>query len=102
MAREGAKVAVTDLDDAQGKAVVEEIRAQGGEAAFWHLDVASEAEVRKVFGEVESRFGPITALVANAGISGGGNDALDGHGRGLSPARPKAGAPPGRRRPRRA
>jgi NAD(P)-dependent dehydrogenase (short-subunit alcohol dehydrogenase family) len=70
MAREGAKVAVTDLDDAQGKAVVEEVRAHGGEAAFWHLDVASEAEVRKLFGEVESRFGPITALVANAGISG--------------------------------
>ena len=55
MAREGAKVAVTDLDDAQGRAVVEEIRGQGGEAAFWHLDVASEAEVRKVFGEVEAR-----------------------------------------------
>jgi NAD(P)-dependent dehydrogenase (short-subunit alcohol dehydrogenase family) len=70
MAREGAKVAVTDLDEAQGASVAEEIRAQGGEAGFWRLDVASEAEVRKVFGEVEQRFGPVTALVANAGISG--------------------------------
>ncbi len=70
MAREGAMVAVTDLDDSQGMAVVKEIEAQGGKAAFWHLDVASEAAVRKVFGEVQERFGPITALVANAGISG--------------------------------
>jgi NAD(P)-dependent dehydrogenase (short-subunit alcohol dehydrogenase family) len=70
MAREGAKLAVTDLDDAQGAEVVEEIRSAGGEAAYWHLDVSIEAEVRKVFGEVEKRFGPITALVANAGISG--------------------------------
>lgn len=70
MAREGAKVAVTDLDEGQGASVAEEIRAQGGEAAFWRLDVASEAEVRKVFREVEKRFGPLTALVANAGISG--------------------------------
>jgi NAD(P)-dependent dehydrogenase (short-subunit alcohol dehydrogenase family) len=70
MAREGAKVAITDLDEAQGASVTEEIRAQGGEAAFWRLDVASEAEVRKVLGEVAQRYGPVTALVANAGISG--------------------------------
>ena len=70
MAREGAKLAVTDLDDAQGGEVVEQIRAAGGEAAYWHLDVSSEAAVRNVFGEVGKRFGPITALVANAGISG--------------------------------
>jgi NAD(P)-dependent dehydrogenase (short-subunit alcohol dehydrogenase family) len=70
MAREGAKVAVTDLDEAQGGAVAEEIRKANGEAAFWRLDVSSEAEVRKVFAEVESRFGPVTALVSNAGISG--------------------------------
>lgn len=70
MAREGAKIAVTDLEEAQGASVVEEIRGQGGDAAFWRLDVANEAEVRRVFGAVQGRFGPITVLVANAGISG--------------------------------
>jgi NAD(P)-dependent dehydrogenase (short-subunit alcohol dehydrogenase family) len=70
MAREGAKVAVTDLDDARGRAVVEEIRARGGEAGFWRLDVAEEAQVRAVFAEVEARFGAVTVLVNNAGISG--------------------------------
>jgi len=70
MAREGAKVAVTDVDEAQGTAVVEQIRKADGEAEFWRLDVSSEAEVRRVFAEVERRFGPVTALVSNAGISG--------------------------------
>ena len=35
MAREGGKVAVTDVEEARGASVVEEIRGQGGDAAFW-------------------------------------------------------------------
>jgi NAD(P)-dependent dehydrogenase (short-subunit alcohol dehydrogenase family) len=70
MAGEGAKVAVADLDDAQGRAVVEEIRKHEGEAEYWHLDVSDEAQGRKIFAEVERRFGPVTVLVNNAGISG--------------------------------
>lgn len=70
MAREGAKVAVTDVDDDAGKAVIEEIRKAGGEAEYWRLDVSKEAEVKRVFEETAKRFGPITALVSNAGIGG--------------------------------
>jgi NAD(P)-dependent dehydrogenase (short-subunit alcohol dehydrogenase family) len=70
MAREGARVAVADREDAAGKAVVAEIRAAGGEADYWHLDVAREPSVREAFAGVEARFGPVTALVNNAGISG--------------------------------
>lgn len=70
MARESAAVAVADLDDAEGQAVVEEIRSSGGTAGYWHLDVSDERQVREVFGDVERKLGPVTVLVNNAGISG--------------------------------
>lgn len=70
MAREGATVAVTDLEDDAGKQTVEEIRDAGGTADFWHLDVTREEQVREVFGGVEQRLGAINVLVNNAGISG--------------------------------
>lgn len=70
MASEGARVAVTDLDDGRGEAVAAAIRERGGQAAYWHLDVSDEAQVGRVFAEVRQRFGPITALINNAGIAG--------------------------------
>ena len=70
MAAEGARVAVTDVRDADGHAVVEEITTAGGSAGFWHLDVSREADVRAVFEDVVQAFGHLDVLVNNAGISG--------------------------------
>lgn len=70
MAREGASVAVTDLDDARGRAVAARIVEEGGRAAYWHLDVSDEAQVGEVFAEVKRRFGPVSVLINNAGIAG--------------------------------
>lgn len=70
LAAEGATVAVTDVLDADGKALVAEIRESGGVAEFWHLDVSRESEVETVMGSVRAKLGPITVLVNNAGISG--------------------------------
>jgi NAD(P)-dependent dehydrogenase (short-subunit alcohol dehydrogenase family) len=70
LAREGARVAITDKRDAEGKAVVASIAAAGGVAAFWHLDVTREAEVKRVFREIHKRFGRVDVLVNNAGIVG--------------------------------
>lgn len=70
LAAEGAKVAITDLLDGEGKTLVDEITASGGEALFWHLDVADEAEVKTVINKIASSFGSIDILVNNAGISG--------------------------------
>jgi len=70
MAQEGARVAVTDMLDVEGRAVVAEIVAAGGQAGFWHLDVSKEADVRQTFAEIAQAFGRLDTLVNNAGISG--------------------------------
>lgn len=70
LAREGAKVAVTDIADEQGQALVAQIKADGGVAEYWHLDTASEENVQTVFADVEQTYGPIEVLVNNAGIAG--------------------------------
>ena len=70
LAEEGAKVAVTDLDDKEGTALRDAIVQGGGTAEYWHLDVTDEADVARVFQEVADRFGQIDVVVNNAGISG--------------------------------
>lgn len=70
LAREGAKVAVTDILLDEGKTLVEEIQAEGGEAEYWQLDVSKECAVQRVFAEVCQKWGKIDILVNNAGISG--------------------------------
>ncbi len=70
LAREGAQVAITDIVDDQGRAVADAIQQQGGTAAYFHMDVSREADVQATFAQIVDRFGPITILVNNAGISG--------------------------------
>lgn len=70
LAREGARVAVTDIADKECRAVVDAIRSRGGTGRTYHLDVSNEPEVRAVFEDVANSFGKIDILVNNAGIAG--------------------------------
>jgi len=70
LAQEGAKVAVTDVKDHDGKDVAEAIQNDGGTAEYWHLDVSQEAEVKTVIQQIKEKWGKIDVLVNNAGISG--------------------------------
>ena len=70
LAKENAKVAVTDILDREGEKLVEEIKQAGGVAKYWHLDVSNEKEVKKVYDEVAREFGKLDATVNNAGIAG--------------------------------
>jgi NAD(P)-dependent dehydrogenase (short-subunit alcohol dehydrogenase family) len=70
LAREGAKVAIVDLLDEEGRELAGKIGRAGGTARYWRADVASESDVQRVFREVGEAFGRIDVLVNNAGISG--------------------------------
>jgi NAD(P)-dependent dehydrogenase (short-subunit alcohol dehydrogenase family) len=69
-AREGARVVVADLLEAEGAQTVDTIKAAGGEARFVRLDVSSEAEWRAAVEATVAAFGALDVLVNNAGISG--------------------------------
>ncbi|WP_037357744.1 SDR family NAD(P)-dependent oxidoreductase [Amycolatopsis orientalis] len=69
-AREGATVVVTDVEDADGTAVAEEIRAHGGQAEYRRLDVTDEASWTAAVTHVLDHHGRLDVLVNNAGISG--------------------------------
>jgi NAD(P)-dependent dehydrogenase (short-subunit alcohol dehydrogenase family) len=71
-AREGARVVVGDILDAEGKQVEGEIARKGGQAVSVHLDVTSEADWARAVTTAESRFGRLDVLVNNAGVGGGG------------------------------
>lgn len=65
---EGAKVAVTDVSESGVSRVVEEIRAAGGDAHGWPLDVTDPDRAAAVVDQVVAHFGALGILVNNAGI----------------------------------
>jgi 3-oxoacyl-[acyl-carrier protein] reductase len=70
IAREGAAVALTYVEQAAAAAaVVAEIEAAGGRAAAFRVDVADAAAVAAGVEAVLERFGRLDVLVNNAGIS---------------------------------
>jgi 3(or 17)beta-hydroxysteroid dehydrogenase len=68
LAREGARVVVTDLDAKAGKAVCAAITADGGEALFIKQDVTDEARWPRVVAQARKAFGGLHILVNNAGL----------------------------------
>jgi 3-hydroxybutyrate dehydrogenase len=67
-AREGAKVAVADLNKQAADAAVKEITAAGGRAMGVAMDVSSEQAVNDGVAAVVAAFGGVDVLVSNAGI----------------------------------
>jgi NAD(P)-dependent dehydrogenase (short-subunit alcohol dehydrogenase family) len=68
LAREGASVVVSDVDELKGPEVVAGIKKAGGEATFLHQDVTSEPRWIEIVGQIEKRYGRLDVLVSNAGI----------------------------------
>ncbi|MDP4300859.1 2-hydroxycyclohexanecarboxyl-CoA dehydrogenase [Leptothrix discophora] len=65
--REGARVAVFDLNLAAAQAVADQINAEGGVAQAFHCDIANRASVDAAVRATEAALGPIDVLVNNAG-----------------------------------
>lgn len=69
LAQSGYKVVVNyQRNKIAADEVISTIRAQGGEALAIKADIADELQVMAMFAEIDSAYGPVTALVNNAGI----------------------------------
>jgi 3-hydroxybutyrate dehydrogenase len=67
-AREGAKVAIADLNKEAAEATANEIRRVGGQAIGVAMDVTDEQAVNSGVAAVVAAFGAVDILVSNAGI----------------------------------
>ncbi|MEH2471749.1 3-oxoacyl-[acyl-carrier protein] reductase [Nitrobacteraceae bacterium AZCC 2161] len=67
LAKEGARVALADIDAAAVERVVAEITAVGGKAMAVPFDLADRAATEARVTEVEAGFGPVDVLVNNTG-----------------------------------
>lgn len=68
--KEGASVAVADLDRDGGEDTVRSIKDLGVDSFFVHADIAVPADVEAMVREVADRFGGLDVAVNNAGIEG--------------------------------
>jgi len=67
-AREGARVTVADIADAKGEETVDQIKKEGGEAIFMHVDVSQTADVERMVNATVDTFGHLDILVNNVGL----------------------------------
>jgi NAD(P)-dependent dehydrogenase (short-subunit alcohol dehydrogenase family) len=65
---EGAKVVVAELDEKNGKEVVEEIRSTSGDATFVKTDVSRFEEVKKAVDAAAEEYSSLDVMFNNAGI----------------------------------
>jgi 3-oxoacyl-[acyl-carrier protein] reductase len=68
LASEDARVALWDIDDDRGQALTQRLRAEGRQVLYAHCDVSKAAEVQAALDATRAAFGPVEALVNNAGI----------------------------------
>ena len=69
-AEQGAKVVISGRREAVGQAVVDEIRALGGEALFVQADVTKDEDVRNLIERVVQSYDRLDIAFNNAGIEG--------------------------------
>jgi NAD(P)-dependent dehydrogenase (short-subunit alcohol dehydrogenase family) len=67
--REGAQIAVLDINGETAARTATDIRAAGGKAQAFTLDVTDRAACREIAAKVASEIGPVSILVNNAGIN---------------------------------
>jgi len=73
LAREGARVLVADLDEANAQRTVDEIQREGGEAMVFQADSTLASDNEAMVAACVERYGAVHVLVNNVGLSGLGN-----------------------------
>src|SRR3546814_3386087 len=66
-AAEGAKVVLSDIDQAKGEEAAERLQGEGAEAVFVACDVGDRAQVTALVDSAVAAFGRLDVMVANAG-----------------------------------
>ena len=69
-AKHGANVVVSDIQESEGKAVVDGINSSGGKASFFKTDVAKPEEMEALVNFAVKTYGKLDVAVNNAGIGG--------------------------------
>lgn len=69
LSQEGARVAVVDLRQDDAEDTVNQIRAAGGVAEAYGVNVTDSASIKSMMADVAKRWGPVSVLVNNAGIT---------------------------------
>jgi NAD(P)-dependent dehydrogenase (short-subunit alcohol dehydrogenase family) len=69
LARQGARVVVTDILEESGEATAASLRREGHEAVFLVLDASDERAWDRVMSSVVAQFGRVDIVVNNAGIT---------------------------------
>lgn len=69
-AADGAKVVVSDINEAHGKAVTDEIKQAGGEAVFIKADTSKPEENERLVQQTVEKYGALHIACNNAGIGG--------------------------------
>jgi NAD(P)-dependent dehydrogenase (short-subunit alcohol dehydrogenase family) len=77
LAREGAKVAVSDVAEEGGNETVQAVKAAGGEAVFVRADVSDPGECEALSARAVEAFGRLDLACNNAGIGGEQNPTAD-------------------------
>jgi NAD(P)-dependent dehydrogenase (short-subunit alcohol dehydrogenase family) len=72
-AKEGARVAVADVDERAGRKTAEAIAGMRGRSLFYRLDVSVEEDFARVLDAVEEELGPVDVMVNNAGVGVAGS-----------------------------
>lgn len=75
-AAEGARVVLSDIDQAKGEEAAERLQGEGAEAVFVACDVGDKGQVTALVESAVAAFGRLDVMVANAGIVKAG-DFLD-------------------------
>jgi NAD(P)-dependent dehydrogenase (short-subunit alcohol dehydrogenase family) len=66
--REGARVLIGDLNEADGEETVARVVRDGGQARFARADVTDEDDARRLAAEAEAAWGRLDALITSAGV----------------------------------
>lgn len=64
----GAQIALVDLNREKLDAAVAELTAAGGTARAYSANVADEAQVEQLFGDIGKDFGALNGVITNAGV----------------------------------